>query len=442
VLDRGRQALDLDGVRRKVEAWRIECNEVGSHGATDRGPPTSIHLGKNASIRQNQKEVRCGWPMKIFRLPDLGEGLQEAEIREWHVKEGDSVNADDPLVAVETEKAVVEVPAPWTGRIVRLCAGIGEVVKVGAAIVEYEGDFVETPAPPGRHPGATHASVDLARPRPDAAFEHIVAMPAVRVLARELEIDLKTVAGSGPKGEILARDIAAAFRASARIPTDDARPGVPALDAREGYRPLTGARRAMARTLARSHAEVVPATVHEEATIAASKGRVDLTVRLLRALAAAVKIEPALNAWFDRSHGLKPNRSVDVGIAVDTADGLIVPVLRDVQGRDAASLRDELDRLIEAAHARTLQAHELHGATITLSNYGRIGGLHATPVVVSPQVAILGAGRLTPRVLAEDGHPVVRPVLPLSLTYDHRAITGGEAARFIMAVVADLELPE
>lgn len=380
--------------------------------------------------------------MKTFRLPDLGEGLQEAEIKEWHVREGDSVKADDRLVSVETEKAVVEVPAPWTGRIAKLCARIGEVVKVGAAIVEYEGEFVDTSARSEERPGTTKASIDVARPPLYAASDHVIAMPAVRLLARELAIDLKTVAGSGPEGGILVRDVAAAFRASAHLQTEQAPPAVPTGDATVGYRPLTGLRRAMARTLARSGAEVVPATVHEEASFGASKGRADLTARLLRALAAAVETEPALNAWFDMSHGLKPNRSVDVGIAVDTPDGLIVPVLKDVQGRDAASLRAELDRLIEAAHARTLHAHELRGATITLSNFGMIGGLHATPVVIPPQVAILGVGRLKPRVVVEDEHPVVRPVLPLSLTYDHRAITGGEAARFIMAVVADLELPK
>ena len=380
--------------------------------------------------------------MKAFRLPDLGEGLQEAEIREWHVREGDSVKADDRLVSVETEKAVVEVPAPWTGRIVKLCARIGEVVKVGAAIVEYEDEFAGTSTRPEQRPSTNKPSIDVPEPRPYAAADQIVAMPAVRLLARELAIDLKTVTGSGPGGGILVRDVAAAFRVSAGLRTEEVRPATPGADATTGYRPLTGLRRAMARTLARSHAEVVPATVHEEASFGASKGRTGLTVRLLRALVTAVKTEPALNAWFDMSCGLKTNRSVDVGIAVDTPDGLIVPVLKDAQGRDTASLRAELDRLIAAAHARTLQTDELRGATITLSNYGMIGGLHAVPVVIPPQVAILGAGRLKPRVLVEAERPVVRPILPLSLSYDHRAITGGEAARFIMAVVADLELPE
>ncbi len=400
-------------------------------------------LGKDDPIHHNQRPSLDGWSMKTFRLPDLGEGLQEAEIAAWHVREGDSVRADDPLVSVETEKAVVEVPAPWSGRIAKLCARVGEVVKVGAAVAEYEGDFADASALPEQGSDAAQASVGIARPRHHAPSAGMSAMPAVRLLARELGIDLRTLTGSGPDGAILARDVAAAFRAGATRETEQTPPTTaPMGDAAAGYRPLSGTRRAMARSMARSHAEVVPATVHEEATIGAWEGQPDLTVRLLRALAAASKVEPALNAWLDMTHGLKLNHSVDVGIAVDTADGLMVPVLKDVQDRDAADLRAELDRLIKSAHARTLQAHELRGATITLSNYGMIGGLHATPVVIPPQVAILGAGRVKPCVLAEGGRPVVRPVLPLSLTYDHRAITGGEAARFIMAVVADLELPE
>jgi pyruvate dehydrogenase E2 component (dihydrolipoamide acetyltransferase) len=380
--------------------------------------------------------------MKTFRLPDLGEGLQEAEITEWHVQAGDLVKADDPLVSVETDKAVVEIPAPWSGRIARLCARTGEVVKVGAVIAEYEGEFVEASALSDQRSAAERASVEIARPQLRTPSAQVTAMPAVRLLARELGVDLGTVPGSGPEGAVLARDVAAAFRAGTTLQTVRPPPASPTRNVTGDYRPLTGMRRAMTRSMERSRAEVVPATVHEEAAIGASKGHADLTVRLLRALSAAVKIEPALNAWLDMSRGLKMNRSVDAGIAVDTADGLVVPVLRSVQDRDAANLRAELDRLIKAARARTLNAHELRGATITLSNYGMIGGLHATPVVIPPQVAILGAGRLKPCVVAEGGRPVVRPVLPLSLTYDHRAITGGEAARFIMAVVVDLELPE
>ncbi|HYB11471.1 MAG TPA: dihydrolipoamide acetyltransferase family protein [Alphaproteobacteria bacterium] len=380
--------------------------------------------------------------MKAFRLPDLGEGLQEAEIREWHVGEGDQVRSDDPLVSVETEKAVVEVPAPWTGRIGKLCARTGETVKVGAVIVEFEDTSATATAGREQHLSTNRPLIEFPPLRPFAGSDRIVAMPAVRLLARELAVDLTTVKGSGPEGAILVRDLAAAFRARSGVEPEQIGPAVTESDVTADYRPLAGTRRAMARTMARSHAEVVPATVHEEATFAPSRVRTNLTVRLLRALIAAIETEPVLNAWFEMHHGLKMNRRIDVGIAVDTADGLIVPVLKDVQGRDSANLRAELDRLVAAAHARTLRVDELRGATITLSNYGMIGGLHATPVVVPPQVAILGAGRLTPRVLAQEERPVVRPVLPLSLSYDHRAITGGEAARFILAVVADLERPE
>jgi pyruvate dehydrogenase E2 component (dihydrolipoamide acetyltransferase) len=173
--------------------------------------------------------------------------------------------------------------------------------------------------------------------------------------------------------------------------------------------------------------------------LAAWSERGDLTARLIRAMLVGIEVEPVFNAWFDSRHGIRRHQSVNVGIAVDSPDGLLVPVLMNAQDLDPSALRAELDRLIEAARKRTLTVQELRGATITLSNYGMIGGLHATPMVVPPQVAILGAGRIVKRVAAGDDGPEIRPIIPLSLTYDHRAITGGEAARFIMAVVRDLE---
>lgn len=371
--------------------------------------------------------------MKVFRLPDLGEGLQEAQIVEWHVREGDEVKADDPLVAVETEKAVTEVPAPWTGRITRLYADVGGVLKVGAPVVEYEGKGSKPPAPAVAAPSESAPARAPSRSGPAAAGR---AMPAVRLLARELEIDISLLEGTGPGGAVLVRDVAAAFKAR----FGEAKAASPEAQApEEGYAPLTGPRRSMAQNLARSQAEVAAATVHEEASLAAWPDRGDLTVRLLRAMLAGIRAEPIFNSWFDATRGIRRHDGVHIGVAVDSPDGLLVPVLADAQARDARALRAELDRLIAAARARALTVRELRGATITLSNYGMIGGLHATPMVVPPQVAILGAGRIVERLVAGAEGPEAQPVLPLSLTYDHRAITGGEAARFIMAVVRDLE---
>lgn len=363
--------------------------------------------------------------MKVFTLPDLGEGLHEAELVDWHVSVGDHVVAEQPLVSVETEKAVVEIPSPHAGRIARLHGKPGETIKVGAPLVEFEdGAAGQADA------GTVLAEVAEPRPAPPAAPQPpgARAAPAVRALAARLGVDLATLTGSGPGGAITSADVERA--AASTLSTAP-------------LEPLHGVRRAMVSNMARSHASVVPATVTEEADIDGWAGDADTTVRLIRAVGAACLAEPSLNAWFDpRGPARRLHDRIDLGIAVDTAEGLFAPVLRDVARRKAADLRRGLEALKRDVETRRIPVEELRGATITLSNFGVIAGRHATLVVVPPQVAIVGAGRIGPRVLAIGGTPAVRRVLPLSLTFDHRAVTGGEAARFLAALVADLEKPE
>jgi 2-oxoisovalerate dehydrogenase E2 component (dihydrolipoyl transacylase) len=205
--------------------------------------------------------------------------------------------------------------------------------------------------------------------------------------------------------------------------------------------PLRGVRRTMARSMAQAHAEVAPVTVSDDADLAAWWPKSELMLRLIRAIAAACKAEPALNAWFD-SHALGRRLlpQVHLGIAVDTPDGLFVPVLRNIGERSADDLRDGLERLRRDTRARTIPPEEMRGYTFTLSNFGTFGGRYANPIVQPPTVGILGAGRVRDAVVAVDGRPTVHPVLPLSLTFDHRAATGGEATRFLAAVLADLEM--
>jgi 2-oxoisovalerate dehydrogenase E2 component (dihydrolipoyl transacylase) len=194
----------------------------------------------------------------------------------------------------------------------------------------------------------------------------------------------------------------------------------------------------MAQRMAASHAQVAPATVTDEVNIDAWQNG-DITIRLVQAIAAACRTEPSLNAWYNASAGQRRLlQRVDVGIAVDLEGGLIVPVLRNVGERDAQDLRKGLDRMRADAAARSIPPEELRGATITLSNFGMFAGRFASLVIVPPQVAIIGAGRVEPRVLAEQGQPVIRRVLPLSLTFDHRVVTGGEAARFLAALKSSL----
>ncbi|WP_249139121.1 dihydrolipoamide acetyltransferase family protein [Actibacterium sp. MT2.3-13A] len=364
-----------------------------------------------------------------FALPDLGEGLEEAEIVEWHVAPGDHVVADQPLVSVETGKAVVEIPAPWSGTVAELKVQPGDTVAVGAPLVAFDLgarkdqgavvgrlDSGETGAPPVAAPPGGDTPPRGAAPR---------AMPAARAFAQRHAIDLSDISGTGPGGVITRADVER-HAAGAAGP---------------GWTPLEGPRRAMARNMAAAGAQVVPATIHDWADVTGWAGPgADIMARLVRAMVAAARAEPALNAWLDpQARARRLHEKVDLAIAVDAEAGLYVPVLRDAAARDAAATRAELDRLVARARARELTTEDQAGATISLSNFGPLGGTHGQLVVSPPQVAILGAGRISPRVAWGTDGPSRGQGLPLSLTFDHRAATGGEAARFLNAVIEDLQ---
>jgi pyruvate dehydrogenase E2 component (dihydrolipoamide acetyltransferase) len=335
------------------------------------------------------------------------------------------VVVDQPLVSVETDKAVVEVPSPWSGRIARLFGGKGDLIKVGAALVEFaEGEQGDTGTVVGEL-GQGEKTVREAEAPTPAPARTLQVLPAVRALARKLDVDLNLVQATGPGGTITRADVERAAKSLAEAGPAE---------------PLRGMRRAMAQRMAAAHTEVVRTTVTDEADIEDWRKGEDVTIRLVRAIAAACQAEPALNTWYNAEAGERRLiKRIDIGIAVDTEGGLIVPVLRNVGERDARDLRAGLDRLRADAAARSIPPEELRGATITLSNFGMIGGRFANLIVVPPQVAIIGAGRIDQRVLVHNGQPAARRVLPLSLTVDHRVVTGGEAARFLVALKADLE---
>jgi pyruvate dehydrogenase E2 component (dihydrolipoamide acetyltransferase) len=364
--------------------------------------------------------------MRQFILPDLGEGLEEAEIVTWHVNEGDHVVVDQPLVSVETDKAVVEVPSPRSGRIARLFGAKGDIVKVGAALVEFaEGAQGDTGTVVGELGHAEKGPPAAEAPAEPTQARVLQVVPAVRALARKLDVDLNVVQATGPGGTITRADVERAARSLAEAGPAE---------------PLRGMRRAMAQRMAAAHAEVARTTVIDEADIDDWRKGEDVTIRLVRAIAAACAAEPSLNAWYNADAGeRRVIKRIDLGIAVDTEGGLIVPVLRNIGERDASDLRAGLDRMRADAIARSIPPEELRGATITLSNFGMIGGRFANLIIVPPQVAIVGAGRIDQRVMVHDGQPTARRVLPLSLTFDHRVVTGGEAARFLVALKSDLE---
>lgn len=367
--------------------------------------------------------------MKLFHLPDLGEGLAEAEIVDWSVAVGDHVVADQPLLAVETAKAVVEIPSPYAGRVTALFGQSGQIVHVGDPLVEFdgEGQAVDQGSVVGQVKAGGEVVREAAAPVVHGA-PGAKATPAVRALAHRLGVDLASVKGSGPDNLVSAADVQRAAKVLADLGPSE---------------PLRGVRRTMAKNMARAGAEVVPVTVVEDADVHAWPEHTDVTVRLIRALAKGCAAEPSLNAWYD-GHELARRvfAKVDAGIAMDTEDGLFVPVLRDVGALDAVELRRQLDAAKAAVKARTIPPEDLRAPTIILSNVGTIAGRYATPIPLPPTVAILGVGTIRFQVMAVDGAPTVRRVLPLSLTIDHRAVTGGEASRFLGVVIIDLQSAE
>ena len=395
-------------------------------------------------------------PMTTFNLPDLGEGLPEAEIVAWHVKEGDAVEVDQPMLSVETAKAVVDVPSPYTGRIIKFHAHAGDTVETGKPLVEFElegGQPAATPRTAATGPSSAGAQgmvvghmastdeefVDRAvaggkKRSTRARTERVRAAPAVRMLAKRLGVDLAACRATGRHGLVSVDDVLSQSNVSAR--SRAASPSVPGLTDADRLR---GARKAMSSSMSLSRDEIAMCTVFDDADIEGWKERTDITVRLIRAIAAGVKAEPGLNALFDPSG---PSRKImdqiHLAIAVDTADGLIVPVLRDVGNHSASELREALNGLKERTRARTVAPEEMRDYTFTLSNFGTMAGRYATPLVVPPTVAILGAGRLQRDVVAGEQVPEIHTRIPLSLTFDHRCITGGEACRFLGAVLEDL----
>jgi len=384
--------------------------------------------------------------MKTFKLPDLGEGLPDAEIVEWLVNEGDEVKVDQPLVSMETAKAVVEVPSPFAGKLVKQHGKAGDVINTGEPLAEFEVDGeaqaeqeeedkakAKKPEPKaekredsGTVVGAMESSDRVVRERATGAGG-VKAVPAVRALARKMGVELSRVPASGPDGRITAKDVKAFAEK---------------MDELGPMEPIRGTRRTMARAMAQSHAEIVPTTLSDDADVGAWKQGQDITIRLLRAVVAACKAEPSLNAWFDGNKvARKIHDNVDVGIAVDTKDGLFVPALRDVGNKDDKQLRKDLDALRKGVEDRSIPPEELRDYTFMLSNFGIFAGRYATPIINPPCVAILAAGKGRDVVVAKDGKPATSRIIPLSLTFDHRAVTGGEAARFLKTLLEDLAKP-
>lgn len=376
--------------------------------------------------------------MSIFKLPDLGEGLPDAEIREWHVKVGDEVKADEPLVSMETAKAVVEVPSPQSGKIVKLFGESGDTIDTGAALVEFDTDSAEKKAPTKQEDNSSTVAgkIESSDEIVDETFSigitnksntnNIKVTPAVRALAKKLGVDLNCVKPTGNNGVITADDVKAANASQAEIGDSE---------------PLKGVRKAMAATMTQSHNEVAPATLFDEADVFNWEGKQDVTARLVRAMVSACKAEPSLNTWYDsKNNSRRVSTNIHLGLAVDTEEGLFVPVLRNIEQVEPSALRDLIDTVKSKVQNRTMEPENLRGNTITLSNIGTVAGKYACPVVVPPTVAIVAIGKMYNTVcLNSDSQLENHKTIPVSLTFDHRCVTGGEAARFLKEFIANLE---
>jgi pyruvate dehydrogenase E2 component (dihydrolipoamide acetyltransferase) len=332
-----------------------------------------------------------------FKLPDLGEGLTEGEIARWLVAEGDEIAEDQPLVEIATDKTTVEIPSPAGGKVTQILVGEGEVVPVGTLLVVIGGEAAPRAAPQ--------------------------ATPAVRQQAKEAGVDLGLVRGTGPGGRITEADVRGAAPRGA-----------------EGRRErVRGVRRQIAEHLTRAHREVPAVTFVEECDFSG----VDLGLLVplvLRATAASLREFPELNARLEGDEIVYLDR-YDLGVAIQTDEGVLVPVVRGVETRTVEDLRYEVDRLAEGARSRTLAPEELRGSTFSVTSAGKLGGLVVTPLVNHPEVGILGVHRIAPRPVVRDGEIVVRQTGNVSVTFDHRVVDGARAAAFALAVIGRLERP-
>ena len=408
-----------------------------------------------------------------FKFPDIGEGLTEGEIVRWLVKEGDEIKEGQPLVEVETDKALAEIPSPRTGVILKILAKEKEIVKVGQVIVIFGEKGEAWAVPPSRPksvgvvgeleeaPEETPAVAVKAEPvKPAFVSEHALAAPAVRALAKELGVDINKVQGSGPEGRVLEKDVSQ-FAEGKEKPVEEVKKPVKVKKYDlYGYVeriPLRGVRRSIAKAMVKSKYTAPHVTAMDEADVtalwkirekekkAAEKKGIKLTILpfIIKAVIAGLSEHPYLNASLDdENEEIILKKYFNIGVATDTTEGLMVPVVKNAKDKSILQLAQELTQLAEKARNRTIDLADLKGGTFTISNYGALGGIYATPIINYPEVAILGIGKIKDTPVVRNGKLVVRKILSLALSFDHRVVDGGEGARFLNTVIARLEDPD
>lgn len=375
-----------------------------------------------------------------FILPDLGEGITECEVRKWLVKEGDTIKEHQIVLEIETDKAVVEMPSPRGGRVLKINKDVGDIVKVGEALMSIREEGEETVPPSGRTP-----SVSVVGVLPEE--QEVLATPSVRAFAKELGVKIEIVKGSGPGGSITREDVIEASQ-KARKAEDQFGP----ID----IVPIRGLRRTIAKNLLISQRTTAFVTGMDEADITElwelrereKKPLLERGVHLtflpffIKAVQHALKEHPMLNASVDEEKEIViVKKYYNIGIAVDTPEGLMVPIIRDVDKKTLLELAQEIQALNQKARERKIKLDEIKGSTFTITNYGHFGGTFATPIINYPDVAILGTGRISEKPWVKDGQIKIRKILPLSMTFDHRVTDGVDSAKFLTKVIRYLEDP-
>jgi pyruvate dehydrogenase E2 component (dihydrolipoamide acetyltransferase) len=389
--------------------------------------------------------------LREFKFPDVGEGIAEGEIVRWLVKEGDWIKEDQELVEVETDKAVLTLNSPYTGKIEKLYGNEGEIIEVGAVLTTVQDIEDVAPAPASEKKDSGTVVGSLGEEKEIEIVRPVLATPAVRALAKEMNLDLTQVKGTGPGGRITKEDVE---RLLEKI-------GAP-MGAADTYGPiekipLRGLRRTIAKRMAEASKRIAEVTIWEDADITtleqlrakerkrAEAQGVKLTYLpfLIKASLAALKAHPYLNASLDEAaEQIVLKRYYNIGIAVDTSDGLIVFVVKEADQKNILDLAREGAALAEKARHRKIDLPELRGSTFTITNYGVVGASYGTPIINYPEVAILGLGKIEDRPVVREGQIVIRKIMPLSLAFDHRVIDGVEAGRFLGVVIQQLQDPE
>jgi pyruvate dehydrogenase E2 component (dihydrolipoamide acetyltransferase) len=391
--------------------------------------------------------------LREFKFPDVGEGIAEGEIVRWLVKEGDWVKEDQELVEVETDKAVVTINSPYTGKIERLHGQEGQIIKVGDPLTTIDGkDEAASAAESGKQDSGTVVG-SLTEEQPIDIVRPVLATPAVRAFARQMNVDLAQVEGTGPGGRITKEDIEAVAGSSVAPHSGAAADPYGAVE----KIPLRGIRRTVAKRMAEASKRVADVTIWHDAditelaelrakenqTMAAPGVKLTYLPFLIKAAIAALKTHPYFNASLDEeAQQIILKKYYNVGIAVDTTEGLMVFVIKKADQKSIADLAREGAMLAEKARLRKIDLADLKGSTFTITNYGVVGASYGTPIINHPEVAILGVGKIEDRPVVRNGQIVIRKMMPLSLAFDHRVIDGVEAGRFLGVVIRHLENPD